>query len=266
MRLVFWFFLLLNLVFFYWQYSQPQKVEPPLLQTEVLPAGVERLVLLRERGLGTASQTLAPAAPNIPQPAVAEPEPELPASTVEHANQEAAPAPIPVEAEALPEPEPPPPIVMACFTLGPFKDEADAGRMYKALRALDMKAEQRLSERRELKGYWVFLPPLKSYADARREVQALQEKGLDDMYIMGKGGLKNAISLGIFTRKSTATERFNQVRRIDPATMMKPRYRVIKEKWLDLAVDSAQTEKIASIAALADSQPGVELVQRKACK
>jgi len=261
MRLVFWFFLLLNLTFFYWQYSQPQKAEPPLLQAEALPSGVERLVLLRERGLGMASQAQASVVPNIPQPA-----PEPPASTGEQVSQEVAPAQIPLKAEALPEPEPPAPIVMACFTLGPLKDEADAGRMYKALLALDLRAEQRLSERRELKGYWVFLPPLKSYADARRKVQMLQEKGLDDMYIMGKGEVANAISLGLFSRKSTATGRFNQVRRIDPATMMKPRYRVIKERWLDLTVDSAQTEKIASITALADRQSDVELVQRKVCK
>ncbi len=264
MRLVFWFFLLLNLAFFYWQYSQPQKAEPPLLQTEALPSGVERLVLLRERGLGTASQTQA--VPNIPQPVIAQPSPEPSTPTGAQVSQEVAPALIPLKAEVLPEPEPPPPIVMACFTLGPFKDEADAGGMYKALLALDIRAEQRLSERRVLKGYWVFLPPLKSYADARRKVQALQEKGLDDMYIMGKGEVANAISLGLFSRKSTATERFNQVRRMDPATMMQPRYRDVKEKWLDLTVDSAQTEKIAGITALADRQPGVELIQRKACK
>ncbi len=257
MRLVFWLFLLLNLAFFYWQYSQPRQAEPPLLQSETLPAGVERLVLLRERGLGSPSQV-----PSVP---VATPSPPA-AARVE--------MPPPVQANSRPEGgaetepqfEPPSPIVMSCFTLGPFKDESDAGRMYKALRALDITPEQRLSERRELKGYWVYLPPLKSYADAQRKVQALQEKGLDDMYVMGKGKMKNAISLGIFSRKSTATKRFNQVRRLDAATMMKPRYRVTKEKWLDLSVDSAQTETIASIAALADSQPGIELVQREACK
>lgn len=262
MRLVFWLFLVLNLAFFYWQYSQPQMAESPLLQVEALPSGAERLVLLRERGLGAASQ--APAVSNIPQPAMAQPTPEPSPPSGEQVSQEVAPALIPLKAEVLPAPEPP--IVMACFTLGPFKDEADAGRMYKALLALGVRAEQRLSERRVVRGYWVFLPPLKSYADARRKVQVLQEKGLDDMYIMGKGEVTNAISLGLFSRKSTATERFNQVRRIDPATMMKPRYRVIKEKWLDLTVDSAQTEKIADITALADRQPDVELVQRKACK
>ncbi len=254
MRLVFWFFLLLNLAFFYWQYSQPQKPEPLLLQTEALPSGVESLALLRERGLGTASQTV----PNIPQPVST----QAALKPLTPAGREPALAPLKVEVP----PEPPPAIVPACFTLGPLQDEAEAGRMYKALLALNVKAEQRLSERQVLKGYWVFLPPFKSYADARRKVQALQEKGLDDMYIMGKGEVQNAISLGLFTRKSTATARLNQVRRMDSATMMKPRYRVVKEKWLDLSVDSTQTEKIAGIAALADRQPGVELVQRKTCK
>lgn len=248
MRLVFWFFLLLNLAFFYWQYSQPQKPESPLLQAEVLPSGVERLVLLRERGLGMVSQA---------QPAPEEP----PMPPVAYADQTAVPALAPFKAD-----EPKPPIVMACFTLGPLQDEAAAGGMYKALLALGIRAEQRLSERRVLKGYWVFLPPFKSYANARSKVQVLKEKGLDDMYVMGKGEVKNAISLGLFSRKSTATGRLNQVRRIDSAAMMEPRYRVVKDRWLDLTVDSAQTEKIAGIAALTDQQSGVELVQRKACK
>ncbi len=260
MRLVFWFFLLLNLAFFYWQYSQPQKPESPLLQAEVLPSGVERLVLLRERGLGMASQ--AQAVPKPLQPAVAQPAPEEPPMPpVAYADQTAVPALAPFKAD-----EPKPPIVMACFTLGPLQDEAAAGRMYKALLALGIRAEQRLSERRVLKGYWVFLPPFKSYANARSKVQVLKEKGLDDMYVMGKGEVKNAISLGLFSRKSTATGRLNQVRRIDSAAMMEPRYRVVKDRWLDLTVDSAQTEKIAGIAALTDQQSGVELVQRKACK
>lgn len=274
MRLVFWLFLVLNLAFFYWQYSQPQKAEPALTQTESLPAGVERLVLLRERGLDAPSRLLSSA--------VADVEPEPSAAVVAQSGKDAASVPAPLKKEVkkeaqpapaskpepglVPEPEPPAPPVMACFVLGPFKDESDAGLMYKALLGLGVTPEQRLTERREVKGYWVYLPPLKSYADAQRKVQALKDKGLDDMYIMGKGEMKNAISLGIFSRKSTATERFNQVRRLEPATMMKPRYRRIKEKWLDLRVDSAQTEMIADIAALAARHAGIELVQRKACK
>jgi len=289
MRLVFWLFLLLNLAFFYWHYSQSQTVEPPLLQTEALPAGVERLVLLRERGLGTQNPAQSSSSPT-PPPLATTTETETGFSVEPRATEEATPAPGPVtvveqaQPNAAPEPatgmkpapeampetetpvEPPPPIVLTCFTLGPFKDESDAGRMYKALRALDITPQQRLSERREAKGYWVYLPPRKSYADARRKVQALKEKGLDDMYVMGKGKMKNAISLGIFSRKSTATDRFNEVRRLDPATMMKPRYRSIKEKWLDISIDSAHTETLARIAALADSQQGIELVQRKVCK
>ncbi|HHH49291.1 MAG TPA: hypothetical protein ENK51_10455 [Gammaproteobacteria bacterium] len=276
MRLVFWLFLLLNLAFFYWQYSQPQPVDAPLLQTEAVPAGVDRLVLLRERGLASPSQSEPAAGPPaaVSSSVVTEPEPE---AALAQKRQDAMPVPGPLgtEGRSQPEPEPapppapaepPPPPVMACFTLGPLKDESEAGRLYKALRALDIMPEQRLSERRAVRGYWVYLPPLKSYADARDKVQALQKKGLDDMYVMGKGEMKNAISLGLFTRKSTATERFNQVRRLEPATMMKPRYRRIKERWLDVRVDGAHSEMLARLAALAEDFPGVELVRRKACK
>jgi len=155
---------------------------------------------------------------------------------------------------------------MTCFTLGPFKNESDAGQMYKALRKLEVAVEQRLVERRIPRGYWVYLPPLKSYSAARRKVQELEAMGLDDMYIMGKGEMKNAISLGLFKRKSTATERFNQVRRLDPSTVMRPQHKTVKEKWLDLAVDSQDTDKVADITELAERYAGVGLTQLKACK
>lgn len=269
MRLVFWLFLLLNIAFFYWQYSQPKKSETPPPVAEAVPEGVERLVLLRERGLS------APPAKTVRKESrkqvvtSGEPAPAVP-------TEPSAPQPLKETAippvgrgeprvKPVPPKQPAPPPVMACFTLGPFKDESDAGQMYKSLRRLGVTVEQRLVERRIPRGYWVYLPPQKSYSAARQKVRELEKMGLDDLYIMGKGEMKNAISLGLFTRKSTATERFNQVRRLDSSTVMKRQYRTIKEKWLDLRIDSGRTDAIADIAALADRHD-VELAQQKACK
>lgn len=282
MRLVFWLFLLLNLSFFYWQYSQPQKPAPQLVQLESLPAGVERLVLLRERGLGAQMPARVTDGLTTLQPISSSSAPA--GGTPEHENSQrdvrenktlggkdqAALAELKPESEPSPAAEEiskaPPPVVMACFTLGPFKNEAAAGQMYKALLPLDIMVEQRLSERRIPKNYWVYLPPQKNYAEARRKVESLLKKGLDDMFIMGDGEMKNAISLGLFKRKSTATARFNQVHRMNSSTVMKTQYRVITEKWLDIKLDSTQTEKLANIEKLVDALPGVGFEQQNSCK
>ncbi len=270
MRLIFWLFLLLNLSFFYWQYSQPQETEPPLIQSNVLPAGVERLVLLRERGLGMPKNTKPSDELTVIEPSVPAAENKRHALTALHQSA-AKVSSVPVaevKAETATEKviAKPVAVVMSCFSVGPFTNEAAAGQMYKALLPLDIVVEQRLRKKRVIKNYWVYLPPQKNYKLARRKVQALQKMGLEDMYIMGDGAMKNAISLGLFKRKSTATERFNEVHKIDASTVMKTQYRVVTKKWLDLKLDSTQTDKLARIVSLAKDLPGGKLEQQNSCK
>ncbi len=278
MRLVFWLFLLLNAVFFYWQFTQPEESAPLRVQSASKPAGVANLVLLRERGLGplveeplsTTREVTRANVELVPPKVVLQPS----AKTVTSARPEnmaeviASPAEENVKPAPTTKPEsnPAPKIILACFMLGPFKDEASAGKMYKALLPLGISIEQRLTKRRIPKNYWVFLPPQKSYADARRKFKKLEAEGLDDMFIMGAGDMKNALSLGLFKRKSMAISRFNEVRVLDSSTVMKPQFRVITEKWLALTVDSAATETVARLAQLADEQPGIEFQQQKSCK
>ncbi len=257
MRLVFWLILLANVAFFYWHVSRPPAAEPPLIVEEPLAPGVKPLVLLRERGL---SSTPGPTARPKARPATVAKAPT------------AAPSKPPVVAPPAPvEPAPsapakPPAVVFACFTLGPFGDADSARAVNETLQPMGVQTELREQTRRSVTGYWVYLPPSPSYTAAKRKVAALRKQGIDDMYIMGKGKLKNAISLGIFKRKSTATDRFNEVRRLASEVVMTPRYRERKEYWLDLRVDSSKTDTVAAIAVVAEELPKVKLSQRDRCE
>ncbi|NOX75426.1 MAG: hypothetical protein GXP17_02165 [Gammaproteobacteria bacterium] len=262
MRLIFVFFLLLNAAYFYWQseWFTAQK-NSGILVPAALPPGVESLVLLRERGLGSAVANSKPAPETAPPPLVVATSPRQPPAT-----------PILAKTSSISEPSPMPPapkeltlVEMACFTLGPFTKPANAGKAAKRIRALEAQLEQREESRRTPKGYWVYLPPLKNYTAARKKVKKIQEMGLGDLFIMGKGSRKNAISLGLFKQRDAAIGRLDQVKAKGLKAVMETQYRAKKQVWLDVGVSADRTSAIGSLAEIAEGYPRVNLSQR-ACE
>jgi hypothetical protein len=256
MKILFLFFLLVNAALFYlksgWFHEAPQTV---ILKQPPLPAGVEKLTLLRERGLGLT------AAPVVAAKKAVKPE------ATPLRGQAASQASAPQAESAL---SPPSPVsksvkstAMACFTLGPFVKAGDASQAAEAISALGVTVKRRQVSQRTPKGYWVYLPPFKSYAAARKQVQALQKQGLTDLFIMGKGNRQNAVSLGLFKSEGTATERFQQVKDLGLDAVMETQYRITKQAWLDISVAGNQTATIASLTAMAEDFPRTDLSQRK---
>lgn len=253
MKILFLFFLLLNAALFYlksgWFHEAPQTV---ILQQPALSPGVEKLTLLRERGLGLAA---APAAKKVEKPAAVPSKPQADSQT-----------PVP----PVDEPAPPQPVVksvkstaLACFTLGPFTTAGTASQAAEAISTLGVTVKRRQVSQRTPKGYWVYLPPFKSYAAARQQVQAMRKQGLSDLFIMGKGSRQNAVSLGLFKSESTAKERYQQVKNLGLDAVMETQYRVTQQAWLDIAVAGDQTATIATLTAMAEDFPKTELSQHK---
>lgn len=62
-------------------------------------------------------------------------------------------------------------------------------------------------------GWWVFIPPLPSKADAEKKVGELKRLGVDDYFIIQDAGPNRfAISLGVFTGESGANDRLAELR------------------------------------------------------
>jgi hypothetical protein len=255
MKILFLFFLLVNVALFYlksgWFHEAPQTV---ILKQPALPAGVEKLTLLRERGLGLTAAPVVAAKKAV--------KPEAAPLKDQAASQASAP---PVEPAPLPSPvsKSVKSTAMACFTLGPFVKAGDASQAAEAISALGVTVKRRQVSQRTPKGYWVYLPPFKSYAAARKQVQTLQKQGLTDLFIMGKGNRQNAVSLGLFKSEGTATERFQQVKDLGLDAVMETQYRITKQAWLDISVAGDQTATIASLTAMAEDFPRTDLSQRK---
>jgi hypothetical protein len=249
MRVVFLFFLLINAAYFYTQSDLFKDDQTPtILKEKKLPKGVERLTLLRERGLGVNTKPKKPVElDKIQESSEAEPEIQQAVEDIQSSPEVSKPA------------------EKACFTLGPFVQASTAGRTAEAISALGVTVNRRQTTQRRPRGYWVYLPAFKTYDAARKKVRELQSKGLKDMFIMGKGEHKNAVSLGLYKTRSSADERFQQVKKMGLSVKLDTQYRETKLAWLDMEVAEDQTSTIASISELAGQNQKTTLTRHR-CK
>ncbi len=239
-KFFFLFFLLLNAAYFYTQFGGiDEPISSNILKQPTLPPSVNKLTLLRERGLGEGSPLRSGTIRDKP--------PVKPASTVAKIPQQ--------HLKSSRDP--------ICLTLGPFVRADIAKRNSGALVALGVEAKHREISQRIPRGHWVYLPASKSYQAAKRKVTELQKKGLNDLFIMGKGSHKNAISLGLFTQESAAKNRFQQVTKLGLKAVLETQYRITAQTWLDIVVPAGQTAIVESITKMADGLPQAELNQRK---
>jgi hypothetical protein len=271
-RVIFLFFLLVNAVYFYTQSDlfKPQ-TGPVILKQQDLPKGVERLRLLRERGLGTSSAKTSrktaelDKTPKVLQKA-AKP---VPVSKKQAVKKESVDKPAVInvtKAKVAPKPaksKPEKSSKPVCFTLGPFGTTATANHADEAISALGVAVKQRRTEQRRPRGYWVYLPSFKTYEAARRQVNLLQKKGLKDLFIMGKGEHKNAVSLGLFKREGAAEERYQLVEKMGLSVKKETQYRVRNLVWLDMIVPGDKTKTVASLTEVADKYSRTNLSQHK---
>lgn len=242
MRVVFLFFLLLNAAYFYLHSDlfSGQK-GPAVLQSQKLPEGAKRLTLLRERDIGGV-KTQTP----VRQQVVAD-------------NQSMASE----KTSISPENDKPKKIV--CYSLGPFSKVASANRAAEAINVIGLTVKHRQATQRVARGYWVYLPSFNSYEAAKREFIKLQKKGIKDLFIMGKGEHKNAISLGLFNTYDAAKERFDQVKGMGLHARMETQYRENKQTWLDITAPSEKASNLAVLTTIAKKYPSASLSQQ-ACK
>ena len=267
MRVIFLFFLFINAAYFYTQSDWfNQQTGPVILKQQHLPDGVERLTLLRERGLGASSEKTNRKAvkPEITPEVIKKAEKPAPVSKESSINKSVTKKV--AEAKVAPELKKTAPVKSskpACFTLGPFKKTVTANHADEAISALGIAVNQRQVSQRRPRGYWVYLPAFKTYDAARKQVNALQKKGLKDLFIMGKGQHKNAVSLGLFKREGAADERFQLVKKMGLSVKKETQYRVRKLVWLDMTVPGNKTSTVASLTEVADKYSGTNLSQRK---
>ncbi len=222
---------LTNVAFFGWRLSQDQELvvadaaaPPPagaaMVNRLLLVSEVESGVLRRRRKLPSEP----PASPPQPQP------PEQLAGTHEETASVS-----PAEVLALP-----PAADRECYTIGPLENEDDISALGAWFSAQGSQATLRSDERREVTSTWVFLPPLESREAANARVREMQAANIDDIYVIPRGDMANAISLGLYSQNDTLRRRVLQLedRGFTPSVL--PRYRTATASWFDVTTSAAQ--------------------------
>jgi len=175
MRWIFITLVLLNGAYFGWEFWQ--QTHHPTIQkadaSSVPPLRGEKLELLTERLPAPGSPVPPPTI--APQTAVASPK----TGAVQQQDEK------------------------ICSSVGPFDSEAKPKRLVKELAGAGVYAilDSRVTDRETQ--YWVILPPAADRHQALQTLKELQARKIDS-YLISTGDMKNAISLGLFTRDELA--------------------------------------------------------------
>ena len=123
-----------------------------------------------------------------------------------------------------------------CGAVGPFRSARQARAW---LDSLSTQNGARLEQRPTWveKSYWVYLPPQPTRAKAVALEQKLKAAGVTDLWRLRKGEMRNAISLGLYTRKDAAEKRLRNLQakgfdaRLKTTREQLPRYWIRFDAW-----------------------------------
>lgn len=147
---------------------------------------------------------------------------------------------------------------LSCMEWGDFSGP-DLARVAAALS--DLQLGDRLSQRQVERdiGYWVYIPPLKSRAAAKRKVAELKALGVGEYFIVQTAGhWHNAISLGVF-KTGDAAQNFLNYLRTKGVHTAKVGERASKFKATVFKLDRMDAVTVAKLAAMQKDFAGSEL-------
>jgi len=132
-----------------------------------------------------------------------------------------------------------------CYTIGPLENEDDISALSDWFSAQGSQATLRNDERREVDSTWVFIEPLESREAADARVQEMLAASIDDIYVIPRGDMANAISLGLYSQSETLQRRISQLEERGFVPSVLPRYRTVTASWFDVTASAARPMTVA---------------------
>lgn len=120
-----------------------------------------------------------------------------------------------------------------CYTLGPFHSSAGRDAVRARIEPLAAAVSERRTEAMVEKGYWVFLPPYTTLAEASGTLRALKSVGVRDVGVLYDGEHAGGISLGYFLLKKNALKRKRSIEAKGYRPQMQMQRQAEPRFWLD---------------------------------
>ncbi|MEE8321094.1 MAG: hypothetical protein V3R68_04550 [Gammaproteobacteria bacterium] len=276
MKWIFILLLLCNILYFGWELDRQTKITINNSSTAIaIPGGTEKLKLLSELGEG---DTLAVkiAKPEVPQPDVSSPEGksvqegdagQAEAQMMAARDSDASETGSGSKSELL---KSLPELNVSnltkgldqgeelCFTYGPLPDGDESDRLADWFRTRHLWVNQRQTDEKGRQLFWVYLTPRNTKANAVAAFMDLKNKGVSDLFLIKKGGLVNAISLGLFSTQVAVNKRLSEITGKGYKPVVVPHYGGKKIHWLDIRINQKKhvlNEVFESLPARYNSVP-----------
>ncbi|MCC7410310.1 MAG: SPOR domain-containing protein [Gammaproteobacteria bacterium] len=126
-----------------------------------------------------------------------------------------------------------------CMRYGPLRDGAQADTLGRWLGQRDVAWVKRAEDGETRKFFWVYLEPSASADQAESRLTDLKRRGVTDYMLIRRGGLANAISLGLFSSQESVNRRLAELADRGYQPVVVPRYETTKVWWLVTGVRGA---------------------------
>lgn len=224
--------LVANAAFFSWRYNEQVEAKIRAAKPVVpLSSNTPTLKLVNELDELPPLRAATPTPPATRPAAATSPAPTVPAAeTPDIASAPVAPAPEQPAASVAASSTGAPSGV--CVHIGPFPTTADYTKLQQWLspRTTALALETTSSDKRQL--FWVYLEP-SSATEAQQKIADLERQGVSDYLLINRNGLKNAISLGVFSSQDAVNRRLTEMTKKGYKPLVVPRIETTDMHWLN---------------------------------
>lgn len=127
-----------------------------------------------------------------------------------------------------------------CFSYGPFPDNKQLNELVDWFRDRNVEVGQRLEAGDNNQLFWIYLAPLPTRDGAIQAMEDLKKKGVKDYRLIETGDLQNAISLGLFSTQASVNRRLNELTNKGYKPVVIPRRDKNAVYWVDVRLNGQQ--------------------------
>lgn len=198
MRGFFALLLVTNLLFLGWQlWREPQSKEP--ISYAGMSLDKEGMTLLTEL-----DEAMRPPQRKL---VALDKKPTTPAATVEIIATENTH--VVAQSETLPSTD-----SLLCYQSTPLDHLEEAQELQQTLATMGVRESKRVAVQTTKINYWVMLPADKDLTKVNGTVETLKQRRVKDFFVVRSGRYENAISLGVYSTRERAEQRYKEIGRL----------------------------------------------------